>query len=888
MKKSVICVLLLALCFYANFLSFASAYINASNISVRDRYSPYDNFSGTFYLNITGVDSNLNISSELGSMNLKQFLELNNLGYECNPSDCLSSYRFNGGESAKTISYPSENLFGFVLEGDGVSLIDLKFELLSDFGTRNELPLKLIFFDNEIEWKYNKASEDYTKEISYGCYDGSQQSAGNTINQNLVYCENVNISDDAPSVIIGADFARTDSVNNVTMKIKTSDLGDIGYCTINSTNRECKVNYYFNKSSYFVCASSSFNTSYELYSETNGRRCGYRKQANDLGSIFGSNSTTDYSLYVKTPKYAAALNMSFNSSYLDMLNIARSYLSSKYSNNCTGLWKCVLPVKIFGVNQNARVFGASLSYLANGVPNAQTSNIDKIYGLSETPSKISFNGEVDLSLLGFNVSAKGNKTIHFKLGNNDLFEKRILVLPAPIINSVAPLTVPAGVLVNFITNVSAENNISSYNWDFGDSTTETTGRNMVKHVYSNITSYVLTLSVTDSKNLTSSKQFTVSTISPRESINTTLISKRNSLEKAMRDIAGFPVWQQNKLNSLVNISFYQDELRRLDNANNNSYEDSQFLSIALDLYNLNFPYSVYINKSVTSPLILDDLNKININAVQAIGGGSETDLEKYRDGIYQWQTENFNSTIIFRDIALMNENQILSPLIYSYEIRAKSNFDGESYFIINKNKDDIVFKNEDLSYKKAGNDAAGIVFNENEEKSIEFYTLEPVSFFASTRLGLLPFSVSVENCNNNKECEEGETNANCPDDCKTIWKPLLYSFLALIFGIIIYTIVQIWYNTKYESHLFKDRKYVYNLLMFISNARARGLRDDQIRVELKKQNWSNEQITYVLKKSRGEKTGMFEIIPLSKLSASQRDKRAVEKLNKDSKIVAWG
>jgi len=67
---------------------------------------------------------------------------------------------------------------------------------------------------------------------------------------------------------------------------------------------------------------------------------------------------------------------------------------------------------------------------------------------------------------------------------------------------------------------------------------------------------------------------------------------------------------------------------------------------------------------------------------------------------------------------------------------------------------------------------------------------------------------------------------------------------------------------------------LYNLLMFISNARARGLTDKQIVKKLQEQGWSNERIVYVMKKSRGQKTGMYEIIPIEKIFSWKRDSAA--------------
>jgi len=95
--------------------------------------------------------------------------------------------------------------------------------------------------------------------------------------------------------------------------------------------------------------------------------------------------------------------------------------------------------------------------------------------------------------------------------------------------------------------------------------------------------------------------------------------------------------------------------------------------------------------------------------------------------------------------------------------------------------------------------------------------------------------------------------------------------------------LQEWYKRNYESFLFKDRRYLYNILMFIANARAGGTNDDEIRKMLLSKKWANEQISYALKKSRGQRTGMYEIIPIEKLFAWLRKRKAEKSIATDSR-----
>jgi hypothetical protein len=62
--------------------------------------------------------------------------------------------------------------------------------------------------------------------------------------------------------------------------------------------------------------------------------------------------------------------------------------------------------------------------------------------------------------------------------------------------------------------------------------------------------------------------------------------------------------------------------------------------------------------------------------------------------------------------------------------------------------------------------------------------------------------------------------------------------------------------------------------MYVTNARARGMQDGRIAAELRSQGWSSERVNYIIKKSRGQRTGLYEIIPFGKISAFFRNRKA--------------
>ncbi|MEA3329582.1 MAG: hypothetical protein U9Q06_02450, partial [Nanoarchaeota archaeon] len=79
-----------------------------------------------------------------------------------------------------------------------------------------------------------------------------------------------------------------------------------------------------------------------------------------------------------------------------------------------------------------------------------------------------------------------------------------------------------------------------------------------------------------------------------------------------------------------------------------------------------------------------------------------------------------------------------------------------------------------------------------------------------------------------------------------------------IVAMIVYILLQKWYEESYEKYLFKDKKDFYNLVYFIRNAKRRKISDKKIIESLKKSKWSGEKVKYVLNLHAGKKTGLWK------------------------------
>jgi hypothetical protein len=91
-------------------------------------------------------------------------------------------------------------------------------------------------------------------------------------------------------------------------------------------------------------------------------------------------------------------------------------------------------------------------------------------------------------------------------------------------------------------------------------------------------------------------------------------------------------------------------------------------------------------------------------------------------------------------------------------------------------------------------------------------------------------------------------------------------FIVLLIGVVAYVMLQIWYRRKYENYLFKNRNNLYNIMTFIQNAKKKGMGKEDILKDLKKANWTKEQINYAIKKYEGKKIAGIIGTPFNKLS----------------------
>jgi PKD repeat protein len=850
-------------------IGFVSASVDVHNYTIDGSYYPFDVIKGEINLTIVGEGFFSKVTSnDDDEMSLSDFLILNGVDYDCSPPDCSNDYNVLSGSGDEVIgvSLGEVSYGGFVLNGDDVIVTGVDFDIESDFGEMSNRPIEIDFFEGE-GWRFNEFSDSYSPK-NWGCYDIDNTEVGPPIRRST-YCEMIKISDSG-SLFVGAYVNSGDNVDLKMVVYPEQGGAILGSCLFSPGVEDgCKIdagdNEIFYKGSYQVCVeapNSSVVTNYLLYQDTVGENCGF------VYSVGPWDSVEDYAIFAREAKFSSASYFDKNDiDFSDLVSAADELVVSKYGRDCSG--GCVLPFAIIGVSQNVRISNINVDYFDGG----RDAFTQEVNGLEILPTTVDFSGVLDLEVLNFDIFEDMRYDIF--LGGEVILSEDLEVLPAPIVASLFPMNPPAGVPVEFYVSVDFDSNVSlTYVWDFGDgSSLETTSEPNVVHSYASLGNYSLKVRAS-AGNLSSEKVFVVDAISPVDAVDVSLSVKNDSLSGVVDFISGLSFWYEGALREVLGLDFFVSEIDRLFEKRSNASGDDVFVEIATDLYGLNIPISLIFDDSMNYYL-LTDLADIHPEVVSAASGESGGGLDSYRDPILNWQTQNVDVNFSVEEVLVSWWNGDSDVVLRAYSFDVLSYEDGESYFVINKPISDLVFRSGVGA--KGASGATVVVLEGGRKKSFDFYYegAEKTSFFVSPRLSTIVIGEDIDtSCNYNLVCEEGEDSETCRSDCKPVFRAVFYGILGLVVMLIFYMLLVVWYKRRYEEHLFGDRRKLYNLLMYVTNARARGMEYSRIAANLRAQGWSSERVRYVIRKARGKRTGMVEIIPISLIGAWIRNRRA--------------
>lgn len=819
--------------------------------SISDTYGPETNLSG--WINISFEDepgdSLFRLGDDLdGSISLRDLIKLNpSYEHVCNPLDCESSYSESNGQTSKSFLLNENDsiLVGLSFQGNFLGVDSFSMDVSTDASESSVPQLEIdVLNDNSTEWLPSEASGNFGDRID-GCYDSPADGQGLLSSSNPLYENLISSPPLAPNIKIGAVVNRfSEGSANLTVQIKNVQTDEIGFCEVNNIDVETgeiecipKVgneDFGIKEDGDFIVSiwastpesENKYNINYKVDSECRG------------------SSNENFELFIKPGNYSSISDFSISDSQIE--TDIENYIFNRYSNNCEN--GCVVPITFNSqASQTVDLSNLLLIYRTGGV----TSSSDKIYDITEAPVIINSEyGRLFLDNSGLSVpSSTGTYDFSLDFESSEILSKEIEVKDVPIIESITPLSTAAGFPTEFFVDMSFPSNtaVRNYIWDFGDNETDTTSTNQSIHIYHEIGNYTLTLTVTDTRGLSSSKSFEIEVVSPKDLINSTLDEMSENLENIKSYINIQDSFKQLALESTIGIDDAESELDRLNSEFLDSENESEYMDLVGDILNLRIPRSIFITKQANSFIFIPESNSIEPSVVEAIAGGDYNSNREsdYINSILSWQYENLDSLISFNEFSAEYDDNRIQKIVnvFEFQIVEKKDINYDYYFVVS-NLDDINFN---IGVQEQGNYK---YVNLGNSGTFNFYTTEDVSFsdlpgFISPPISRLSLESSIINIP-----EEEETR-------KTI---LILSFVGLfILAIVAYVVLQQWYKKRYQDYLFPNKNDLYNLVNYVNNSKKKGLTKDEVSKNLRKSKWTSEQINYVLKKYEGKRTGMVEL-----------------------------
>ena len=889
MKKKLFCLFLAIVIFLSSVnLIYASFVPGVKLENIDTNYSAGESLKGWINISLQQEPAKSQLTAFDSSMTILELLENNNLDegddFNCSVHSCIDDYQANNEETSKSfdMDYGWSKLVGLRLDGELASgsspIIEVKFQLASDAQGTCYNPLQIDFLnDNIIDWYFNGSANDFTCTYSTGCFSISETLEEGAITTTK-YCEKINL-EALPSFQVGANITKGTTAGAVfKMRVYGLNMNEFGNCDLPADPNgtvSCIVNLNLKeKGDYYVCVNADKTTDYKIKAETVAP-CGF---AGSPGSF-----TTDYNIFARGGKYSNVGSFTLNQNDALQLKSKFNTYITRYNRDCSN--GCIIPIKFLSqTNQRITLSNLVLQYQKVGL----TTSTDKFYDANTSSAKINM-PFLKLSLDGSNLTvptSPGTKSLSLKLNGNTIVSKSIVVKNVSNIIRINTNSAVAAVSTKFI--VYTTGNITSYKWTFGDnSSSETITSNSTFHTYASLGTYTLKIEVTDNLGGKSSKEFSISVNSPKEIANLTIASKRKRIANLTAQLNSITGWYKSEIEKAVDIDGLDAELVRLENAYKAASSSSEYTTVMQNLNALKIPYSISVTES-SQGVFFPSSEQINPSYLENMGAGEVDAPDSYKNAILSWFNENLNVNAENKVYGLnYYDEEPVSLLTYvKLKISPKKDYTREVYLIIEEDFENVKFNPSQTYKSKKAGDATGITFSElseGEEKVVEFILPEKTNIinlpvYLSPEFSKLTNQTEIEPCDFDGKCEkeQDENWKNCRNDCKPWGTTILFLFLLLFIAFVVYIILQEWYKRRYESHLFRNRNDLFNLINFISNALNQGFSREDIIKRLEKHGWKREQIIYAFKKVLGERTGMWEI-PIFRWFEKRKIKEEIEK-----------
>ena len=867
------------------------ASFNVSNYNIETTYGPKQNIVGEIEISFSNEpsDSLIDASSDFsGSISLVDFLDANGASYDCFPEDCEDDYSAANPKDSKSFSLGlnEKKILGLKLSGNIKEVSSLSFDVSVNSPPSCKNPLEIdILDDDDTEWSSDVIGNNFACEVGggTGCFNKNESLKDVSIGE-TPFCEKISIPA-SEKFKLGAWVKKgtTKWYNGLlVMTLYDLDTTELISCELpepTASEISCDVEYKNEKEQeYYVCINADEITDYIIKTE-NKNSCGFY--------AFPGEETeyNDYYITAKGARYENVGSFTYNEDkYLEQTDLKGladyidSYLDWRYDKNCTG--GCIIPLMFKSyANLNINVSNLNLRYSTGAGPIATPET--KIYDIEKIPYKISSDFQVlDLEKTGIKTPSKYDEhDLMLYLDGEELLEEdeKIEVKKVPIIAGVFPNMVPAGYPTKFsaVTKTPSGKNITEYKWAFGDETNETekTATNFVTYAYADIREYSLTLEVKDEAGFSAKRTFTIYAENPKKIVNLTITKYKKNLENITLQLTSMPDWYEKEVLKIIDVELLKEEIKAIERDYGLASTSDEYVKIMAELLEIEVPYSIKEINLGALPFFVD-VDMINPEYFDELGAGSlNASEEEMQIEIAGWTQDVLDVTLNFKYISAYYDDRIENLLsVFDLKINSEKQL-GELYVVIEEI--DIVFGRDYKTKEFSDGFSTGIiltnVLKDNVEFAVPFIDVEDIVIYLSPGFSELGI-VGIKPCDFDGICEEDEdeNTENCRSDCKPYGTASVLFIVLLLLAIISYILLQWWYKTKYERHLFKNRNDLYNIVNFIKNAENQGMNDSDIRNRLKKAGWNGEQVSYAFKKIRGQAIMAFDFLKL--FSRFQRKK----------------
>ena len=824
---------------------------------VEKDYSGGELLKGEFNMSFSN-QTNLNFTSSLGGtrslLDVLQGSFVRGNDYTCRPSNCMSDFSAASGQTSKTISLSGNEVkkFGFVFSGNDVSVRNNEFNLrvVSDASQScvNQVSIDL-FDDGEVDFFNDKYVDELCGVKSYGCFDKEDSSGEAEIPTTSSYCENITLPA-SPAYRVGAKVRNsTEGKGDLTMEMFDMETEDsLGVdCVLPAhtqevENLDCIINYSASKQfDALVCISAEFGN-YKIREESE-EPCGMLGKFNDFES--------DYEIYAQGLKFDVTSTEFDDESYTslnpnkEISEELQDYIDDVYNSDCTG--NCVIPFSIWGVSQDVTLDSLMIKYDKSGALGKESK---EIYEVDEDEFEISSDFlEFEIEDLGFIApNITGKKTFRLEFDGNSLFSEKINVTTGFSFN-IKPKFVLIGRRTLF--EVIILGNVSKTEWDF-NGTSLSSNTKGINYKFEEEGDFDIEVEVTKLSGKKSTKKFTITVGDAKTSANLTIQDYEKRIANITSEFNSLPGWVKVEVEKQINIIELNNSIARARDDFELGSSDDDYLEVVNKLGELNVPYSISKSSGGTTP-IESGLDGIDVSYIEEISTREAEDEDDLIDAISSWISANYDINIEYDVISAFGDEG-KSDLVTKFKVKINGKTGASSegiYLFIDFPFDEVVFASD--SGRSVGQGAGTYVFFAAPDEAGD------VEFLIPERIDIQDLGVYISPEVSKLTIESGRIEGPGGEKKFKTGGFTLWIIVLLVVVLVIYVILQEWYKRNYESRLFKNKDDLYNLINFVFNGRAHGLKDGEVRHKLGGSGWRGEQINYAIRKLDGKRTGMWEI-----------------------------